>query len=643
MRHLILQTLLLIFFGGTSCPLFSQVQDSLLRLPDDSIKLKLLKAKAAELAEDDPDKCLQLVGPSIELAGRLHLPVSQGELYKIAGIAYDIKGQLDSCLYFLQKARNIFSEQKQVVLLSNTISDIAIAYYLRGIYELSLRHHFESLSLREEVHEKNLIAKSYNNIGLVYRARKDYQNAIRYYLQSLLIKKETGDSTGQLNSLINLGSCYQYQYRYDSAYYYAQQTLALAKMLGKPKDEINSLSNAAVASLGLKQWENAASLLQEALEKANQLQYKEPLYSIYEGLGNLALHHNKFREAIDWFNKGVMLATASGRREMLANYYKSLADSYEQNGDYNLAYNYFRNSAAIRDSLLNEENLRQINEMNALYETAKKEARISDLNREGIEKEAALNRSRKERNYYILAALLFSALAVLSFFAYRNNRRQKELLNHQNNVIESSLQEKEILLREIHHRVKNNLQIISGLLSLQSRQIENPEAQEAVREGRNRVKSMALIHQKLYQQDNLSGVNMQEYLTDLLSAIQQTFRDNRQTVHSQILCNNLSLDVDTAIPLGLIVNELLTNCYKYAFPGKIEGALLIRLEEVNNTLILEVKDNGPGLPDSFDPARSKSFGMKLIQSLAAKLKAEISISNHQGLSFKMMIHQYLKG
>ena len=153
---------------------------------------------------------------------------------------------------------------------------------------------------------------------------------------------------------------------------------------------------------------------------------------------------------------------------------------------------------------------------------------------------------------------------------------------------------------------------------------------------------MALIHQKLYQQDNLSGVNMSEYLYDLLATIQQTFRNNQQTVDSRIICDNLNLDVDTAIPLGLIINELVTNCYKYAFPGQKKGKLYIRLEETDRILILEVVDNGPGMPPGFELEKSRTFGMKLIQSLATKLSGKIYISNESGLCIRLHIHQYQK-
>lgn len=631
---------LFLFIQGTFSPLFSQLSDSIQKLPDDTIKLSFLKKQAISLSEDDPDNCLPFVNAGILLAQKLKQPVAEGELWKAAGVAYDVKGNLDSCLYHLSIAKRIFTAQNQTALLSNTISDIGLAYYLRGIFEVALRNHFEALKLREIAGDKSLLSKSYNNIGLVYRARKDYNNAIAYYQKSLSLKKELADSAGLLNSLMNIGSCYQYQKKYDTALFFSQQTLALSRLIHKPRDEVNSLANIGVAYVGLQNYAAGETTLTEALNKSISIDYKESLFSIYEGMGSIMLHKKYYNKALDWFNKGILLASEKKRKEILANYYDNLAECYEKKGDYNQAYNFIRNSEAIRDSLLNEENLRQINEMNAIYETSKKVETIDVLSKEGKQKEAALIRSYRERNYFIVAAILFSALAALAFYAYRNNRKQKEQLNLQKVIIEKSLAEKETLLREIHHRVKNNLQIISGLLNLQSRQIENPEAQEAVREGRNRVKSMALIHQKLYQQDNLTGVKMKEYLNDLVYTLQQTFKDNNTNIQTNIICSNLTLDVDTAIPLGLIINELVTNCYKYAFSYKKNGLITIRLEEAQKKLLLEVRDDGVGLPHSFDMSSSKSFGMKLIQSLAAKLEAVIETKNDNGAVFILTINNY---
>ena len=431
-----------ILLQGTFSPLFSQPADSLIALRDDTVKLSLLKKQAIAIADDEPDKSLQYAFEGIRLSKKLNQPIGEGESYKIAGVAYDIKGNMDSCLWHLNQAKAIFIEQKQNTLLANTISDIALAYYFRGIYEVALRNQFEALKIRESVGDKLLISKSYNNIGLVYRARKDYAHAVNYYLLSLELKRELHDSTGQLNSLMNIGSSYQYQKKYDSALFYGQQTLLLSRQINKPKDEVNSLANIAVAYIGLNKWSQAEKALDEAVVKTAAGGYKEPLYGIYEGYGNVMMNKKDYPKAVEWFNKGVLLSSESNRKEMLANYYENLSECYEKMGDYNLAYNFIKNSESIRDSLLNEENSRQVNEMNAIYETSKKEQTIDVLNKEGQKKEAALIRSKRERNYFVVAALLFLAFAGVAFYAYRSNRKKKDLLNKQNLIIESSLKKR---------------------------------------------------------------------------------------------------------------------------------------------------------------------------------------------------------
>jgi len=631
-----------IILQGAFHTLFSQTTDSLLSLEDNITKLNLLKNAAIKFSEDAPDKSIMYANEGIRLGNKLSNTIVTAEFYKVAGIAYDIKGNLDSALFYLNHAKRIFLNKGQIALLSNTISDIALAYYFRGIYELSLTNNFEALGYREKLGDKSLIAKSFNNIGLVYRVIKDYPKAVEYYKKSLLIKEELKDTSGILNTLINIGSTYQFQLKYDSALLYGHKTLVLAKLVKNSKDVVNSHANIGLAQIGLADWKNAERNLNQALIKANEIDYLEPLYSIYEGIGRIKMSNKQYNSAIEWFNKGVNLSSERNRKEMLASFYSNLSECYEKMGNYKFAYNYNIESTSIKDSLLNVETFRQINEFNTIYKTTEKENEILLLSEEGRQKEEALIRSKRERKYLILAIIFFSVFTGFIFYAYRNNKLKKEKINKQKEIIEKSLKEKEVLLREIHHRVKNNLQIISGLLNLQSRQIENTEAQEAVREGRNRVKSIALLHQKLYQQENLTGVDMMEYIQDLSNTIQQTIKDEEKDIQVEINCNNLTLDVDTAIPLGLIINELLTNSFKYAFTDKTKGKILLHLNEVDDKLILLIKDDGKGFPNDFDLTKAKSFGMKLLQSLSIKLKAEVEIKNDNGAILRLIINNYKK-
>ena len=195
-----------------------------------------------------------------------------------------------------------------------------------------------------------------------------------------------------------------------------------------------------------------------------------------------------------------------------------------------------------------------------------------------------------------------------------------------------------MLLGEIHHRVKNNLQVISSLLSLQERSIDDVSAKAAILEGKERVKSMGLIHKMLYQNDNYAGVEMDDYAQQLISSLLDSFGMNGSKIKLDINFSKLKLDVDTAIPVGLIINELVINSLKYAYDKTASPQLKVNLTETSAELLLEVADNGSGSANAL--INSKSFGMKLIKSLSRQLGGSLSITENEGISIKINITDY---
>jgi PAS domain S-box-containing protein len=196
----------------------------------------------------------------------------------------------------------------------------------------------------------------------------------------------------------------------------------------------------------------------------------------------------------------------------------------------------------------------------------------------------------------------------------------------------ASLKEKEVLLQEIHHRVKNNMQIISSLLSLQANHTGSEEASEVLKESRGRVKSMAMIHEKLYHSHNLSRLNMGEYLTNLVKDILSSYSQVSSRITAEVDVKDIYLNIDTALPMGLIVNELVSNCIKHAFPeGK--GNINVKLLQDENNYILTVSDNGTGLPVEIDPFESSSLGLKLVNSLSIQLEGHLSVQRDHGTAF----------
>jgi two-component sensor histidine kinase len=295
---------------------------------------------------------------------------------------------------------------------------------------------------------------------------------------------------------------------------------------------------------------------------------------------------------------------------------------HSQMGEYKLAYEKMMHFAQYyQDTLMGKLQLDKAAEMRAMYDAEKKEAQIAL-------QEAQLGRERWR--FWVVIGGLITALIVgaLLFRITRQLRKRNE--------------EKEFLIKEIHHRVKNNLQILSSLLHLQSRQITDDTALSAVREGQNRVDAMGLIHQKLYMGYNVAKVEMKDYLEQFGQNMLDSFGIEDDRVQIEYALDQLYLDVDTAIPLGLIINELVTNALKYAFPNGRSGAIRIALSKnEQNHLCLIISDNGVGQANTNKDVKSTAFGTKLIQMLSKKLKGTPEILPQEiGYATRIVFEQY---
>ncbi|WP_424359367.1 sensor histidine kinase [Methanocella sp. MCL-LM] len=234
------------------------------------------------------------------------------------------------------------------------------------------------------------------------------------------------------------------------------------------------------------------------------------------------------------------------------------------------------------------------------------------------------------RNILLNIAIIPGTRKMVVSFLDITERRQAE------DRIKASLLEKEVLLKEVHHRVKNNLQIISSLLSLQAGKIIDSRDVDLFKESQSRVRSMALVHEKLYRSEDLSLINLQEYVEGIIENLNATYGVRTDVIKTTVDIRNLYINLDKGIPCGLIINELVTNCYKHAFPDGRKGEVAICMSIEAGNYVLTVTDNGVGLPDGFDVTRLSSLGIQLISTLTAQLRGTISITAEPGSSFKIV-------
>ena len=220
--------------------------------------------------------------------------------------------------------------------------------------------------------------------------------------------------------------------------------------------------------------------------------------------------------------------------------------------------------------------------------------------------------------------------SVASLMDITDNKRMTEKLS-------ASLLEKEVLLREIHHRVKNNLQIIISLLNLQSRQVKDKKVLSAIQESQNRVRAMALVHEKIYQSEHLSEIDICEYISYLAKYLFQFYGTDMKAIKLVLEGSCIKVGINTAVPLGLVINELVSNSLKHAFPKGRPGKVIICMHRDENGIVISIKDDGVGMPEHIETGKTDSLGLMLIQSLANQLGATISLDRQCGTAYTIHI------
>lgn len=350
----------------------------------------------------------------------------------------------------------------------------------------------------------------------------------------------------------------------------------------------------------------------------------------YFQIGQSYLMEKNYPEALRNYQKMLPFTEALKLPTLTYNVHSALFTTYDESGDYRNALDHHKVMIVMRDSVMNIDRQKQMNELTVKFETAEKEKQLA---------ETTLNLSTSKKKQQLLGIGLVGALviSVLSFYAFRTKMKSNEQLKEKNRQITKTLAEKDILLREIHHRVKNNLQMISALLYLHGKSVDDSSAQEALKESQNRVQSMAILHQNLYQNDNLLGVSVQAYLDKLVNHLIDSYNIEKDRIMITKKIDISHLDVDMVIPLALIINELISNSLKYAFNDGRKGIIDVSLGQINNQIELEVKDNGMGISSKGKMEANGNFGYKLINILSERLGASWKTTSADGTIVSLSI------
>jgi two-component system, sensor histidine kinase PdtaS len=342
----------------------------------------------------------------------------------------------------------------------------------------------------------------------------------------------------------------------------------------------------------------------------------------YGILGDININEKKYDDAITYYKKSQKNYEMLQCRKRALDMTAFIAAAYEKKENYKTALDYYKKFEIEYFDFEKESNDRSLRE--------------NELEIQSLQQTEKLNLESKKQVYFILATIVFITLLSLLFWNYKSKQKSNKLLALLNTDLETNNMlldkrnaDNELLLKEIHHRVKNNLEIVSSLLALQSAQIKDPNTKDAMTESQNRVHSIGIVHQKLYQGNNLGVIEMTDYFKNLGESIIDSFGAVEQ-IQLQILMEKTEVDIDTAVPMGLIVNELITNSIKYAFQNQEKGIITISLKKQNKNMCLQVADNGIGKSGI---TKGTGFGTQLVGLLTQQLNATLQEENSNGTKY----------
>ena len=599
------------------------LEDAYPKIPVDSLKFSVLNDLAYYWHTRNLVKAMDFTEIGLKLTCANENTLWEGRFQITQGAILLRMEKLDSAQVVLETARNKIKE-KDLALLNTQLGYI---YERRGQLDRAADYALESLRYGEKLNDNRAIALAYSDLSNIFWKQSKFEIGLQYGLKSLKIFEEIGITDLDYDfALYVVGNNYLSLREYRKAQQYYEHALIIGERYGF----YNNLSDIYMSLVDLyaylNEFEKAVEASTNAMKYAELLKNNFMVMRSWLAQGKLQQLRGQYVSAIESINNSITIATEDfGDEYYLSQAYETLGKAHAGNHDYQEAYKALAEYEKLKNRIFTTEADRHTSILRTEFDVAKKDDTI-------LKQENQIQRQRTIRNLVIIMAGLLLWLLLLSYKAIRNKFKINTLLEKQN-------KEKEFLLKEIHHRVKNNLEMVSSLLSLQSAQIKDQNVLEALKDNQHRVHSMGMIHQKLYLGDNMASIEMKDYFANLSEYILDAFGAERQ-VTVDIVMHEFELDVDMAIPMGLIVNELLTNSLKYAFPNGQRGNIVVCLKDMGNILQLDVTDNGVGMALKTE-VQGSGFGTRLIELLTKQLDGKMILNTHKGtsVSFQFQLHK----
>jgi len=496
---------------------------------------------------------------------------------------------------------------------------------------LEVMKSYDSMGMKEEsVRLKNIIADTYKEMGGEKGTKEFLAKGLELSRQAEKEAEKIEYIAGVVISLNQQGIILRDMSRrsdrkdlMDSALALYQKGIKLIETTGEGEETLGKLYNntSQVYNEHRKDYVTALSYLNKAVEYNSKRSNLTSLSFNYGNISDVYLRMGDNDKAKQYAQLTLAVTKELNAPHRIINACNQLTRVFKKTGQFDSALYYKDWSVMLADSLNNLEKTAQIADMQTKYEAGKKDAHIEEL--------TELNQIKNQRFWLVAgAAIVLAGLLFVVWNQKKKSQRQQKMIAEQSDRLQW-------MMKELHHRVKNNLQIVSSLLNLQSYRLKDEESVSAIKESQLRVQAMSLMHQRLYQVEDVSMVNFKLYLTDLTETLMKAYGYHSDDFDLIIDIEKEMLDVDTVMPMGLLVNEIITNSFKYAYKEVKRPALRIKLAGKDKNLILDIADNGPGMQTA-DTTKA-GFGTKLISALSKQLKATYTVDQSAGTAYSFAI------
>ncbi|MDP3928161.1 MAG: sensor histidine kinase [Bacteroidota bacterium] len=518
--------------------------------------------------------------------------------------------EVDSIDYFYEKASEIFENigEKSDWIRAKT-----------GLLELARRtnpgstmdQYLSLLKEAREIGDNEVYYFVMDKLITLNYAMENYEDAIAMNHECIQYYKRMNDSLALAIKLKGLGNLY-FSNQLDSAMVYFKKSLTYFEKLNSYQNIVGT--NQSIGWLLYRKGNYEAAWPYLKLADSINIAYNIKATQLPFVMSLVLFKKGKTDEAIQMAKKSYNMALKAKQLFICIQSADALTDYYKSLNVIDSALHYNELSKMINDSIRSQRDYR-----NAAKMQAKLEFERDAFQKELVQKEE-IRREKLIRNFSLVGLILVVIFLGIGLRAYKSIQKKSALIAKQND-------EKSILLKEIHHRVKNNLSVVSGILDLQQRGIKNPEIQDVFTDAKLRINSMVLVHQNLYEQEDFTQIDTQDYFQNLVNTIYDTYKNRAKEISVLVNCADVSINIDTLIPLALISNELLTNSFKYAFADREKGEISLKLSKENEVFRFVYSDNGVGFSKDTSVKQKKGLGSSLIAGLCKQLHGNFELND----------------